>query len=53
MRVTPRSRVGVACAGLSDPTASSLAQNSDIQIKTPPVPSTPTYSFTLTEKHTK
>jgi len=35
---------------LSNPTAYSLAQNSDIQIKTPRVPSTPTYSFRLTEK---
>lgn len=38
---------------LSGPTAYSLEQNSDIQIKTASVPSAPTYSFTLTEKHTK
>jgi hypothetical protein len=38
---------------LSGPTAFSLQQNSDIQLKTAPVPSAPTYSFTLTELHTR
>jgi hypothetical protein len=38
---------------VSGPTAFSLQQNSDIQIKTAPVPTAPTYSFTLTERHTK
>lgn len=38
---------------VSGPTAYSLTQNSDIQIQTASVPSTPTYSFTLTERHTR
>jgi len=38
---------------VSGPTAYSLEQNGDVQIKTASVPSTPTYSFTLTERHTR